>query len=380
MRRILVVTRNFPPITGGMERLNWHLVDQLSDRFEVRLVAPRGSAARAPGTVMAIEIPLKPLGRFLFRAAGAAARQALTWKPHLVIAGSALTAPMAYLAARLCGAHSLVYVHGLDLVVPNVLYKALWQPVVRRTDRIIANSHATAKLARESGVPEARIETLHPGVEIPAPDPAARKRFRATLGLGDRKVLLSVGRLTARKGLLEFVRDVFPSIAKAYPDVRLVIVGSTPDQALYSKPQTPESIQAAADCAGLGDRLAFLGQISNAKLAEAYFGSDLMIFPVRHIEEDPEGFGMVAVEAAAHGLATVAYATGGTVDSVSDGQSGALVAPGDAPGFTRSVIALLDTPIPPGKCREFALRFAWPMFGVRLAALAESLVAKEGAS
>ena len=38
--------------------------------------------------------------------------------------------------------------------------------------------------------------------------------------------------------------------------------------------------------------------------------TDIHIFPVCHISDDPEGFGMVAIEAAAHGAPTVAFATG----------------------------------------------------------------------
>ena len=88
------------------------------------------------------------------------------------------------------------------------------------------------------------------------------------------------------------------------------------------------------------------------------------MFPVRELPGDPEGFGMVAVEAAAHGLPTVAFATGGIVDAVDNGRSGHLVASGDYPGFAVAVSqtlaqrdALRDT------CIDFAQGFAWPAFG-----------------
>ncbi|WP_291823415.1 hypothetical protein [Marinobacter sp.] len=38
--RILIITRNLPPLVGGMERLNWHMADELSQYAKVRVVGP----------------------------------------------------------------------------------------------------------------------------------------------------------------------------------------------------------------------------------------------------------------------------------------------------------------------------------------------------
>ena len=46
--RVLHVTRNLPPLVGGMERLNWHIADELSRHADVRVVGPQGAAARKP--------------------------------------------------------------------------------------------------------------------------------------------------------------------------------------------------------------------------------------------------------------------------------------------------------------------------------------------
>ena len=49
--RILHITRNLPPLVGGMERLNWHIADELSRYGEVAVVGPEGAAARKPAGV-----------------------------------------------------------------------------------------------------------------------------------------------------------------------------------------------------------------------------------------------------------------------------------------------------------------------------------------
>ena len=360
---LLLITRNFPPQWGGMERLNWHLADELAKHHAVHVIAPQGAAAKAPPGVAVTEVPLRPLWRFLLAAARAARREARRLRPAVVLAGSGLTAPLALLAARACGARTAAYVHGLDLVVPHPVYRALWLPALRRMDRVIANSRATAALAGRAGVSRERIGIVHPGVDLPQPDPPARARFRARHGLGDAAVLLSVGRLTARKGLREFVAEVLPQIVARRPDVQLLVVGDVPAQALFAEAQTPDSIRAAAARAGVDGHVRFLGNLSDADLADAYSAADVLVFPIRELPGDIEGFGMVAAEAAAHGLPTVAYATGGVVDAVADGASGRLVPPHDADAFADAVLQMLHSPPSPEGMLAFAASLAWPAFG-----------------
>ncbi|TAN06158.1 MAG: glycosyltransferase family 1 protein [Rhodanobacteraceae bacterium] len=412
--RILMVTRNLPPLVGGMERLNWHMADELSKAAEIRVIGPEGSATLAPGGIDVCEAPLKPLWKFLLRARALARREARQWKPDVVLAGSGLTAPIARAAARACGAKIAVYVHGLDVAVKHPVYRALWLPAIRGADRVIANSRATARLCSDIGVQADRIGIVHPGVDLPdesAPGPqngsgegtraqaAAREdvlsstthssvvipgrpagpnpessflqpraaEFRAQHNLGSGPILLSVGRLSARKGLREFVVGALPRIVAAHPDAVLLIVGDAPSQALHAEAQTPASIQTAAEAAGVGGHVRFFGKLPEAELLDAYQSADLHVFPIRHIPGDPEGFGMVAVEAAAHGLPTIAFATGGVIDAVAEGVSGYLVEPGDYAAFADTVITALDQrEALRAPCIEFALQFAWPEFGAQI--------------
>lgn len=365
--RLLLITRNFPPLWGGMERLNWYLTEQLARRFAIQLIAPQGAAAHAPAGVTVLEVPLAPLPRFLVTAAFAAIQAAQSFNPQLVLAGSGLTAPLALCAARICRARTAVYVHGLDLTVQHPLYRAFWLPALRRINRVIANSNPTARLAQRAGIAADRIAIVHPGVTLKAPDPSARARFRQRWNLPPTApVLLSVGRLTERKGVREFVTDVLPTIVRQQPDVMLVIVGDAPTHALHARAQTPQAIFEAAQSAAVAAHVRWLGSLFGQDLSDAYFGADVHVFPVRALLNDPEGFGMVALEAAAHGLPTVAYATGGVVDAVGDGLSGKLVLPGDTAGFAQAVLSLLAQPLSADMCRAFAQRLTWEAFGQRI--------------
>ena len=377
---VVLLTRNFPPLWGGMERLNWNLAMQLAQRAPVGIVGPEGCVRDAPARAAVAEVSLRPLWRFLLLASWKGLTMARRARPQWVLAGSGLTAPLAWLAARGAGARCAAYVHGLDLAVAHPLYRTLWFAALRRMDAVIANSHASAELARGIGVAPQRLSVVHPGVEVAAHDAGARERFRRQHGLGDAPVLLSVGRLSERKGLREFVSEVLPDIARRKPGVRLVVVGDVPAAALHARAQSIPSIERAAQAAGVGHCLLMLGRRFGEELTDAYAAADVHVFPVRQIPDDPEGFGMVAIEAAAQGVATVAYATGGVVDAVEHGVSGLLVAPGDAQGFASAVQRILESPLDADRVREFARGFAWERFGTQVWAALQAAGPDRGAA
>ena len=378
-RRALLVTRNLPPLRGGMERLNLHLALALAQEYDLDAIGPAGCSAHLPPAVVAQEVPHRPMWRFLPAIAWRALRTARRRRPDCVFAGSGLTAPIAWIAARASGARAAVYVHGLDLVATHPVYRLLWRPFLRRMDRVIANSRHTATLAESIGIPAERIMVLNPGVDPPAMiDPAAAQGFRERFGFGERKLLLSVGRLTPRKGLLEFAESALPAIAAEYPDATLLVIGDeAPDALTGSAAGMGQRIVDAAHALGLRDNVRILGVCDEATLAAAYQAADVLVFPVRETPGDVEGFGMVAIEAAAHGTPTVAFAVGGIPDAVAEGRSGWLVQAGDYARFTQRVRDLLargcDAALR-ADCREFARGFDWERFDLRLRELIAPLL------
>lgn len=269
-----------------------------------------------------------------------------------------------------------VYLHGLDIVAPSRVYQWLWLPFIRRCDLILANSTNTASLARARGVPSGRIRILHPGTDLPELNAEAAGDFRKHYDLEKRPVLLTVGRLTRRKGLVEFVTKALPDVVANYPGVLLLVIGDEAVDALHTQTGSErERILVAARSAGVEHSVRFLGRCSEAVLSAAYQAADLHVFPVLEMPGDVEGFGMVALESAAHGLPTVAFAVGGVPDAVQDGHSGCLVAPGDYRGFGKAISARLAQPRDDAKvaaCRAFAGGKTWPLFGERLIGLLDA--------
>lgn len=376
-RHIVLVTRNFPPLVGGMEKLNFHLAREIGRRWSVTLIGPKGAEKHPIANVTTATCPSSAAAFLVCAASKALWFSVMIWtqhkkiRPSAIIAGSGVSAPIAWLMSTLCGSPFGVYLHGLDVIASNRIYRKLFLPCIRKADFLMANSTATKARASEAGIDPSRIEVINPGVSsepgyAPTPNPSA---WREAVKLPPGKLLLSVGRLTKRKGLREFINNCLPDIVKKNPDVHLVIVGSEPAHALLRNEVGKTELLKAAELAGVSDRLHFMGRLSDEDLSRLYQVCDVHIFPIISVPGDMEGFGMVAIESAAHGLPTVAFAEGGVIDAVSDGQSGHLVPPGDYTQFSNAVLKTIDNSAEESarqSAKHFASQFEWEIFGKKV--------------
>lgn len=366
---ILIITRNLPPLIGGMERLNWHIADELSKGHDVTMISHTEAQKQAPQNVKFYGVQLHPLPLFLVLAFIKTFWICLTQRPDVLFAGSGLTAPITTFWAKFFRKKSIVYIHGLDIGTNNKLYNLLWIPFIKSAHKIIANSSPTYEICLKKGISEKKLSIIHPGVSFPpkSRDEQLIQQLKNKYDLQDKKIMISVGRLTERKGLNEFIDLSFSEIVKAIPNTVLVIIGDTPNQSLNKNLQSKELILSTTKKHNIDNNIIFTGNISNDEvLSSFYYLADLHIFPVKHIPEDPEGFGMVAIEAAAHGAPTVAFATGGIVDAVKQNESGWLVEKNNYDALTKQVISTLRLSTNLEQCQSFAKQFEWKNFGEKI--------------
>lgn len=375
--RVLLVTRNLPPAHGGMERLLEALIDTLAQFCELAVVGPRG-AADLPvlrGLHM-VGCPMRPTAGFLLACQLATWQLARRLHPQAIIAGSGLVAPAAWWAARRSGSRAATYLHGLDIGSRHPLYGLGFVPCIRACERVWVNSRFTGALAMARGVSKDRLRTLSPLVNLDmGQNMAGTVDYFRQRWMGHR-VLLSAGRLIPRKGLPSFVEHVLPLVLRHHPQAILAIAGDEAHGGIKSQNGEEQRIRQAAARAGVLDRLDWLGWLAPDILQAAYTAADVLVFPVQHVPADPEGFGMVAIEAAGCGLPTVAYATGGVCEAVEHGVSGCLVPPGDTAGFVEAVTTLLDAPTHATAegCRRFAQQFSKERFTLQVQSLLMELL------
>lgn len=358
---VLLITRNLPPLVGGMERLLLNASTGIADYTALTVIGPRGCREHLPGGVNVHEVPSR-LGPFLLAAAWRVLRLSARGSWDVMLGGSGLVAPLLLLGRSLTGCRTMILLHGLDVVVDNRLYQALFLPCIRRIDRVVANSESTRRLAQERGVPDSRMCVINPGTSLPPlATPAVLADFRSRHGIPFDRYLLFVGRLTRRKGLAPFLRCCLPRILREIPGCGLVVVGQDPAHSLNRLGEEHAVMHALAE-ADLGARVHFLGTLSDEDLLACYTAAALQVFPLVDVPGDVEGFGMVAVEAAACGTPTVAFRLGGVTDAVCP-QNGRLVPPGDYAAFAAAVVELLHTGKPDAEsCREFARQFEWERY------------------
>ena len=369
----LFISRNLPPLRGGMERVGLQLVRTLADMGQVKVIGPEGCRIHLPDEVDVIEVPARPLADFLWcswREAGRFQRGSL----NRVIAGSGLSARAALRAAERSKAPAVAYVHGLDLIVDNFIYKIVVRSALRSFDLAFANSRNTQDLAARIGVARGRVVVVHPGVHIPAHSPGSDQSFEQRFGLTGHRVLVSVGRLTERKGLAEFVDHALPAIVRAAPDVVLAVIGDSAPHALRRAHTSPkEALDRAIDQHRLQDHVRFLGPCDDETLTQAFYAANVHVFPVKELPGDVEGFGMVALEAAAHGTPTVAFASGGVPDAVAHKESGELIPPGDYTAFAEAIIRMLSQEKTCPGCLPFARQLTWNQFSTQVRSKLEQL-------
>ena len=234
--------------------------------------------------------------------------------------------------------------------------------LLRDADAFVAMSRRICGEFLASGVSADRIAYLPHGVDTERFRPASsieKAAVRGALDLPTEALVVTyTGRLLRGKGL-EALLAAFASVAAGQPKAHLLLVGSGAGQMLSAE----EELKTQATELGLEGRVRFTGRVENV---EDYLrASDLFVFPSVF-----EALGLSLIEAAACGLPCVAARTGGIVDVVEEGRSGALVEPGDAAGLGRALLGLLSDPAQRIDFGNRAREIACARFDVRENALA----------
>ena len=186
---------------------------------------------------------------------------------------------------------------------------------------VIVTSAFTARtLAGDYGVDPARLRVVCPGT-----DPAAPARGPASDAAPQ---LLVVASVTPRKGHDVLVRSLARLRNRAWT---CVCAGSLDHEAGFVR-----DVMAAADGAGLADRIRFVGECDDAELDTLYGHASIFVLPSRY-----EGYGMVLTEALAHGLPIVST-TGGAIPHTAPGDASLLVPPDDERALADALETLLD--------------------------------------
>lgn len=337
--RILYLSWNYAPRVGGLEAVVTHVFRGLRRRgHDVRLLTTH--AEGTPPEPCVRRAPRPGLAAYLVFALLGGLRAGLGRRPDVILCGSVVTALPAWLLARIFRAPYAVPVFGTDVLLPGRVAGAVVRFALARADVVLAGSAESLRLAREAGVAIPRAEVVHPGVDPERLD-AAPAPEGDPFDCAGRKVLLSVGRLVRRKGVLELVEQVMPRLVHEEPDVLLLVVGGDATASLAHRERMRDRIAAAVARRELGRHVRLLGERSLAELAALYRRADVFVLPARALPGDVEGFGIVFLEAALFGTPSVGTRVGGIPEAVLDGETGLVVPPNDPQALGDALLRLL---------------------------------------
>jgi len=246
---------------------------------------------------------------------------------HWVIPGG-LTAALAG-----SGLPLVVSLHGSDVYVAETLppARAAARWTFARAGFVTACSDDLARRAIRLGADAGRIETVPYGVDAGRfhPDPVRRATIRAELHVAPaRTLVVAAGRLVRKKGF-EYLIAALASL----PDAVLAVAGAgTLDDELRTQART----------AGIGDRVRFLGDETQERVAGLLAAADVVVVPsVRDDSGNVDGLPNVVLEALASGTPLVTTTAGGIGAVVEHGAT-ALVVPERDPAAIVAAIRTLE--------------------------------------
>lgn len=352
MPKVLIVTNDFPPRSGGIQSF-----------------------------VHALAAGLPPDGVVVYAPAWPGAAQFDAKQPFPVVRHrTSLMLPIPAVAKR---ARDLLVEHGCDTVLFGAAAPlGLLAPGLRRAgaSRVVALTHGheagwaalpgarnllrkigdhadvvtylgeytRIRLARAlSGSAARSMVRLAPGVDNRAFSPGAGgAAIRERLGIpAHAQVVLCVSRLVPRKGQDTLIR-AWPRVLAALggpgepaqPQPVLLIVGDGP----YRR-----KLANLTRRLRLTDSVILAGSVSREDLPAYYDAGTVFAMPcrTRRAGLDVEGLGIVYLEASATGLPVIGGDSGGAPDAILPGETGYVVAGGDVTSLAMRLIGLLADPL-----------------------------------
>jgi glycosyltransferase involved in cell wall biosynthesis len=223
--------------------------------------------------------------------------------------------------------------HGMDIEKASELSgvpRLIWHAVLRSADAVVACSRSlSGEVVRFHPACTDRVVTIHNGID---PQSVAEERSEGSLPaeLAGIKFILNVGTFERKKGH-DVLWEAFRQIANRFPDVMLVLVGSTGE--------TTETVRNAISTGPLNGRVRMYENLPHSTVLAFMEAATIFVMPSRR-----EPFGIAIIEAGMLGRPVVATNVGGIPEIITHNKTGLLVEKDDAMALARALAYLLERP------------------------------------
>ena len=336
---IIITTQCFFPEIGGIESLMTGMADAMSDvGKDVLVLADGKETANDEGKKYKIKrfSGWKPYRR---------RRKAIYLKKF--IANNNIEAIYAdswksVEHLRLVNVKIVVLAHGTE--IPKKYFDNFYAYLNIKKRRIIKSYANCQKIAANSAytrdlmiaslkISSDKIKIIHPGIDIYEDFISNEDRQNVKKIIKDSSpIITTLARVEKRKGH-KFVIDAIMELKSKFPNMLYLVAGKGP----YL-----DEIKKHVRMLHLEKHIIFLGWITEPEKSLVLQSSDIFIMTPTKVGESVEGFGMVFIDAAFHGIASIGTLSGGISDAVINNQTGLLCEDGNQESITKNIDRLLS--------------------------------------
>ncbi len=233
----------------------------------------------------------------------------------------------------------VVTVHGKDFL-NSFIYTKQNKNIskdILNADKIIAvSNYVKSRIIRQDFEPDKVAIILH-GTDITLFKPEKKDtKLLKKLGISEQDfVLLTVSRITKRKGIIQVIK-LLPNLIKETPNLTYLVIGPTRETDYYN------TVKLLVKKLGLERNVIFTGYVKNKELPKYYNLCDIFLMPTTEPSEgDIEGFGIVFLEANSCAKPVIGSKNSGAEDAIINGKTGFLVNINNEKEIEKVIIRLL---------------------------------------
>lgn len=327
MKKILIITLEFPPQVGGIAAYVRYFAESLKDNGVV-VLAPKYKHAKEFDKQLNFKVVRKnpywpkfiwPRWLRLFWQVFWLVRREkieIIYLHHVLPVGY-----VGWLIKKLLKIPYLVFSHGTDIEAGSrsAWKRRMLRKVTLASERVIFNSESLKqRLLRILPELENKVSVLYPCPETmfyERPSQEILNKLSNQYALDGKKVILTIARMSEGKGYPHLLR-IFPKILEQVHNAVWLVIGDGVKKDWFIKEMQKKNLQ---------NVIRFIGEMPHQELKNYYYLADLFVLLTHPDEGREEGLGLVFLEAAACGLPVVAGKSGGVEEAVLNGETGIIV-------------------------------------------------------
>ena len=304
MKKILFITKNFPPQKWGIENYSKDLYENLKQYTTVYLIANWKWKYFLP------IFWLIAFFKWIY----------LVRKVDIIYIWDGSISLIGYLLWKLFKKEIYITIHWLDITWQNKIYQKVIPPIIQKFDKIIAVSSNTKQICIDKWVSEDKISVIYNWLHF-----NSLPEFNANLSRNNilnkywiqntewKKILFSVWRFVERKWIHTFLENSFPQLNQE--QYIYILWGFWKYEQKYKKIISENKL----------NNVHLIGKLDINQIAELETVSDLFIMPNIEVNWDVEWFWIVIIEAWYYGLPILWTAREWLKDSIINNKTGILI-------------------------------------------------------